>query len=146
MKLWFQKFTVHDGGSKNWDLKFLHLKLQARGEQHRSFEILKPTPSDIAPPIRPHLLNLPKQFHQLQTKYWNISAFEGHSHPSHHIPCFGFLDYQVLTDEDRLPQQQAHDRCASLSIDRCESLNSSAWHVFVCGSLRSRTLTVFYSD
>lgn len=31
-------------------------------------EISQPTPSDI-PPTRPHLVMLPKQFHQLQIKY-----------------------------------------------------------------------------
>jgi hypothetical protein len=38
----------------------------------QSFETSKPLPSDIPPPTKPHLLILPKQFHQLGTKYSNI--------------------------------------------------------------------------
>jgi len=37
------------------------------------FRILKAHPCKLPPPTRPHLLSLPKQFHQLGTNYSNIS-------------------------------------------------------------------------
>lgn len=39
-----------------------------------AFKTSKPTPSDTPPPTRPHLLDLPKQFHQLRATYSHIWA------------------------------------------------------------------------
>lgn len=41
---------------------------QAHWEWHKSFETLKPTPSDTPFPTKPHLIILPKQFHQWQAR------------------------------------------------------------------------------
>jgi hypothetical protein len=42
-----------------------------REKSHKSFEPSKPAPTDTPPPRRPHLLILPKPFHQRETKYSN---------------------------------------------------------------------------
>jgi hypothetical protein len=48
-----------------------HFDLQLLGREHwesqQSFETSKPAHGDTPPPTRPHLLHLPKQFHQLGT-------------------------------------------------------------------------------
>ena len=49
-----------------------------------AFESSKPTPRNIHPPLRTHLLILPKQFYQLQTKHSNTWAYEDHVHSNHH--------------------------------------------------------------
>jgi hypothetical protein len=57
--------------------EFLHPYLQARGRESTqglvwAFETSRPSPGDTPPPMRPHLLILPKQFHQLGTKHLNM--------------------------------------------------------------------------
>jgi hypothetical protein len=41
---------------------------KAHWKWYTFFEILKPTLNNTLPPTRPHLLILPKQFHQLGTE------------------------------------------------------------------------------
>lgn len=55
-----------------------------------AFEISKSASIDAAPSARPHILILHKRFHQLGTKFSNIQACGGHSHPNHHT-CFEAL-------------------------------------------------------
>lgn len=43
-----------------------------------ALETSMPTLSDTPPPIRPHLLVLPKQFHRLGPKHSSLQAFGGH--------------------------------------------------------------------
>ena len=61
--------------------------LRARGrditQEEWSFETAKPTPRDTPPPTRPHLLVLPKQFHQLGTKIKHMSLWEPFSFNCH---------------------------------------------------------------
>jgi hypothetical protein len=53
----------------------------SKEQQHRAYILIhryqnsKPTSSDTPPPARPHLLILPKQFHQLGTEYSNRSMW-----------------------------------------------------------------------
>ena len=47
-------------------------------------EASQPTPADISAAIRPCLLILLQQFHQLRTKCSNIGAHWGHSHSNLH--------------------------------------------------------------
>jgi hypothetical protein len=46
-----------------------HEETQRDWEWEDAFKTSKPTPSGTPPPTKPHLLILPKQFHQLQTEY-----------------------------------------------------------------------------
>lgn len=44
-------------------------------EVREAILLSKPTPSDVVPPARPQLLNLPKRHHQLGTQWSNLSGF-----------------------------------------------------------------------
>ena len=65
---------THEAKRSNWEL-------------HGLFELSKPIP----PPIEPHLLILPKQFHQLGTTHSNMWACGGHSHSNYHITSITFM-------------------------------------------------------
>lgn len=75
-------------------LRILHLDPQATERELLglvwAFETSKSIPSDILPPMRPHLLILLKYWYSLMTKHWNIWADGGHSYsnPSSHIPSW----------------------------------------------------------
>ena len=67
--------------SKHRDTQSTESELEVLG----GFKLAEPVPSDAPPPTRPHLLNLPKQYHQLETNYSNPRAFgrQFSFYPSH---------------------------------------------------------------
>lgn len=66
-------------------------KVDEQTESKGVFLLSKPTPSGILPPAKP-LLNCPKQHHQLETRYSNITA----AHPSS-LQVLVFLEARALT-------------------------------------------------
>ena len=64
---------------------------EAQRQWYKSFETLKPYLRNTHSLIMPHLLILPKQSHQLRTKYWNIWAYMSLSHSKNK----GFVRYTI---------------------------------------------------
>lgn len=77
----------------------------------------KATSDDTLPPAKPSVLNLPKYYHQLGTRYSNAGDFEGHSYANHltlnmrhHSSLLGCMC--VLFDHVFIPQLLIH--CSKL--------------------------------
>ena len=81
--------------------------MKQRNSAGNGVRLLKPQslpPSDVLPPVWPHLLDLPKECQQLGTKYSNARAFEDISHSNHCISsAFLQVNERVL---NRLHQVQ----------------------------------------
>ena len=69
----WQQTGGHEAGAVAESIHLVHKQELERNRQLGmvwAFETSKPAPSDIPPPIRPHLI-LPKQFYQLGSKHPN---------------------------------------------------------------------------
>lgn len=91
--LWIQRVRVHDGreetaGGRNWMLTSWTTTRKQRESELEMTWILKFSkfipPSDTLPPIRPHLLVLPKQHHWQGTRCSHARAYGVRSHSNVH--------------------------------------------------------------
>ena len=60
----------------------------------------KPTSADISPSTKPHLLTLPKQFHQPGDKLLNILTYESHFNSNHYSNHF-LIGFQSCSMGDK---------------------------------------------
>lgn len=94
---------------------------------------LKPNPSGTPSPTRPHLLVLPKQYHQLGTTYSNASTYQ---------TTTGLIIEQE-TQFQPLASMCAHTfTCTSTHKHRNTKLYSTSWFHCVCDTVCIALITV----
>lgn len=143
----------HVGSRQEWPLeqKQESHKLEPQAQSGESklendsrLKVSQPASRDILSPVRPHLLNLPKQHHYWRTKYWNVHN-TGESRSGYRS---GYMHWNVRNiGESRssyhsgyMPNgkglnRQAHCRFLSISKVRISLLHShgsflqfATWH------------------
>lgn len=86
-------------GSSKQEAESLYLELhpgsrKTQLELAQGFQLAKLTNSDILSLAKPHLLNLPKQCHQLRTKFSSVlKSVQDISHLNHHTQLVFALLY-----------------------------------------------------